>query len=130
MKITKPLIFIAGVCVGFIVALYNDVLSKQPQPTVVEVDNNGYVVEDVRPDDDIYNGLTAWDIIAIGEARARRAIALDKTQPVKVERVNKQRYADLQDTSGGWIPPGTPYIVGEPEEVGAWEFDKWAKESE
>ena len=98
------LIFIAGVCVGVIVALYNDVLSKPVLPTVddeptVEWLGDERVLWEPTVDDDLYGG---FDIVSTIDAlRGRIHPELDDTQPVRVEN-----------------------------EVGVWELEQWAKESE
>ena len=113
MKLTKPLIFTLGVTFGAFVTiakLYYDALSKQPQPSVVD---------DEPEDIPVIRGRVAKDWIDFPDYPAIYVDCLDDTQPIHVV-----------DKSGGWIPPGTPYIVGDDNEVGVWDLDKWAKEAE
>jgi hypothetical protein len=98
-------IFIAGIAVGALAvigALYRDVLSRQPQPKVDSTLGDGNVW---RPEV-WFNGDWEWN-----------DNSLDDTQPVKVEY-----------PIGGELE-GTRYLVGD-DEVGAWELEQWAKESE
>ena len=121
MKLKNLVTFTLGVTFGVLVTiakLYYDVLSKPVEPTLGTTDDS-LLINDM------------WiRIIWNPPVKTELSTSLDKTQPVKVERVNKQRYADLQDTSGGEIPPGATYIIGEDNEVGVWEFEEWAKEAE
>jgi len=78
------LTFIAGLCVGIIVALYYDILSKPALPTEPVLDLDADWVD---PDVYLDNNLrTYWDAVHNQKAPVFRAKKyLDDAQPVKVE---------------------------------------------
>ena len=123
------LIFISGFVAGVVYCLYRDVLSKPVEPVVMEVDNNGYVIDCDKSVPAVPKSIEKI-LLKISSADDEDTPPICIDDPL--EEVNAWEMASAADYINfeKSLDKTQPVYIGEPEEVGVWELEEWAKESE